>query len=62
MEKANSVDPAKYLPVLHAINYSGVTGPIAFDKEGNLKSPSFTVYKVVDGKWLPQTVLGGAAK
>lgn len=61
MEKANSVDPAKYLPALRAISYSGVTGQIAFDKEGNLKSPSFTVYQVVDGKWQPQTVLGGAA-
>jgi len=61
MEKANSVDPAEYLPALRAISYSGVTGQIAFDKEGNLKSPSFTVYQVVDGKWQPQTVLGGAA-
>ncbi|HFU2788037.1 TPA: branched-chain amino acid ABC transporter substrate-binding protein, partial [Klebsiella michiganensis] len=49
-----------YLPALRAINYAGVTGQIAFDKEGNLKSPTFTVYKVVDGKWQPQTVLGGA--
>lgn len=61
MEKANSVDPAEYLPALRAISYNGVTGQIAFDKEGNLKSPSFTVYQVVDGKWQPQTVLGGAA-
>lgn len=61
MEKADSIDPAKYLPALRAISYAGVTGQIAFDKEGNLKSPSFTVYQVVDGKWQPQTVLGGAA-
>ncbi|STV95516.1 Uncharacterised protein [Klebsiella michiganensis] len=50
MEKADSVDPADYLPALRAINYAGVTGQIAFDKEGNLKSPTFTVYKVVDGQ------------
>jgi len=62
MEKADSVEPDQYLPALRAINYTGVTGPIAFDKEGNLKSPSFTVYKVVDGKWQPQTVLGGESK
>jgi len=60
MEKADSVDPAEYLPALRAISYSGVTGQIAFDNQGNLKAPSFTVYKVVDGKWQPQTVLGGA--
>ena len=61
MEKANSVDPTEYLPALRAISYAGVTGQIAFDKEGNLQAPSFTVYQVVDGKWQPQTVLGGAA-
>ena len=62
IEKANSADASQYLPVLRAINYSGVTGQIAFDAQGNLKNSSFTVYKVVEGKWQPQTVLGGAAK
>ena len=38
----------------------GVTGAIAFDAQGNLQQPSFTLYRVVDGKWQPQTVLGGA--
>jgi len=59
IEQANSTDPAKYLPKLHAIKYQGVTGEIAFDNQGNLLNPSFTVYKVTNGKWLPQTVLGG---
>ncbi|MBY4890701.1 branched-chain amino acid ABC transporter substrate-binding protein [Pantoea sp. DY-15] len=62
MQKANSADASNYLPALRAINYAGVTGNIAFDQQGNLKNPSFTVYKVVNGKWQPQTVLGGAAK
>jgi branched-chain amino acid transport system substrate-binding protein len=56
------VDASQYLPVLRNINFSGVTGQIAFDAQGNLKNPSFTVYKVVNGKWQPQTVVGGAAK
>ncbi|QZY97588.1 branched-chain amino acid ABC transporter substrate-binding protein [Pantoea dispersa] len=62
MQKADSADPERYLPALRAINYSGVTGAIAFDAQGNLKNPSFTVYKVVNGQWQPQTVLGGSAK
>lgn len=37
-----------------------MTGAIAFDAQGNLQQPSFTLYRVVDGKWQPQTVLGGA--
>ncbi|WP_416414230.1 branched-chain amino acid ABC transporter substrate-binding protein [Pantoea sp. App145] len=62
MQKANSTDASVYLPVLRNINYAGVTGNIAFDGQGNLKNPSFTVYKVVQGKWQPQTVLGGTSK
>lgn len=62
IEKADSTDASVYLPVLRSINYSGVTGDIAFDNEGNLKNPLFTVYKVVDGKWQPQTTVGGNAK
>ena len=62
IEQAGSADPADYLPKLRAIHYQGVTGTIAFDLQGNLQQPSFTLYRVVDGKWQPQTVLGGAKK
>lgn len=60
IEQAGSADPADYLPKLRAIHYQGVTGSIAFDAQGNLQQPSFTLYRVVDGKWQPQSVLGGA--
>ncbi|HCK00619.1 MAG TPA: branched chain amino acid ABC transporter substrate-binding protein [Serratia grimesii] len=60
IEQAESADPADYLPKLRAIHYQGVTGTIAFDSQGNLQQPSFTLYRVVDGKWQPQSVLGGA--
>ncbi|CAI1629026.1 MULTISPECIES: branched-chain amino acid ABC transporter substrate-binding protein [Serratia] len=60
IEQAGSADPADYLPKLRAIHYQGVTGVIAFDAQGNLQQPSFTLYRVVDGKWQPQSVLGGA--
>lgn len=59
IEQADSANPADYLPKLRAIHYQGVTGDIAFDAQGNLQQPSFTLYRVVDGKWQPQTVLGG---
>lgn len=59
IEKADSVDPQKYLPVLRAISYQGVTGTIAFDAEGNLKKPSFTVYEVKSNQWQPVSVAGG---
>ncbi|MBH3175100.1 branched-chain amino acid ABC transporter substrate-binding protein [Serratia ureilytica] len=60
IEQADSANPADYLPKLRAIHYQGVTGDIAFDAQGNLQQPNFTLYRVVDGKWQPQTVLGGA--
>ena len=60
IEQAGSANPADYLPKLRTIHYQGVTGNIAFDPQGNLQQPSFTLYKVVDGKWQPQSVLGGA--
>ncbi len=60
IEQADSANPADYLPKLRAIHYQGVTGDIAFDAQGNLQQPSFTLYRVVDCKWQPQTVLGGA--
>ncbi|WP_297845546.1 branched-chain amino acid ABC transporter substrate-binding protein [Pseudomonas sp.] len=59
IEKADSIDPQKYLPVLRASQYQGVTGLIAFDAEGNLKDPTFTVYQVKANKWQPVSVAGG---
>lgn len=55
--QAGSTDPAKYLPVLQAIEYQGVTGTIAFDAEGNLKQPYFTIYQVLDNTWKPVSVI-----
>lgn len=51
MVKAQSADPAAYLPVLKSESYDGVTGTIAFDAFGNLKSPAATVFQFADGGW-----------
>lgn len=50
MQKANSVEPAKYLPVLHKINYKGVTGKIEFDPRGDIKNGTLTLYTYKGGK------------
>jgi branched-chain amino acid transport system substrate-binding protein len=45
MVKANSSDPAKYLPVLAATaDYKGVTGPISFDEKGDIKNGALTLF------------------
>jgi branched-chain amino acid transport system substrate-binding protein len=50
MQKANSSDPAKFLPALAAIRYEGVTGSIAFDPKGDLKNAALTLYTYRKGQ------------
>ncbi|MDN4054731.1 branched-chain amino acid ABC transporter substrate-binding protein [Massilia sp. YIM B02763] len=50
MQKANSVDPVKFLPALAAIRYQGVTGTIAFDPHGDLRDAALTLYTYRQGK------------
>ncbi|SFN70496.1 branched-chain amino acid transport system substrate-binding protein [Formivibrio citricus] len=60
MKKAGSTEPAKYLPALSKVDYSGVTGKIAFDEKGDLKNGAITIYQVKKGKWeIVETVGGG---
>ena len=50
MVKANSSDPAKYLPELAKSDYKGVTGQIAFDDKGDIKNGALTLKTVRAGK------------
>ena len=50
MQKADSVEPAKYLPELAKTNYQGVTGLIEFDTRGNMKHGTLTLYTFKSGK------------
>jgi branched-chain amino acid transport system substrate-binding protein len=50
MVKANSADPAKYLPELAKINHDGITGKIAFDAKGDIKNGALTLYTYKAGK------------
>ena len=61
MQKANSTQPAKYLPELARITREGVTGPIAFDERGDLKGGPITLYVVKRGKWDTLETVGGSA-
>jgi branched-chain amino acid transport system substrate-binding protein len=50
MQKANSAEPAKYLPELKKIHYKGVTGQIAFDTNGDINNGALTLYTFKGGK------------
>ncbi|SEB02565.1 branched-chain amino acid ABC transporter substrate-binding protein [Paraburkholderia sartisoli] len=60
MKKANSTDPAKYLPMLAQTSMPAVTSKdLAYDSKGDLKNGGITLYKVVDGKWTTLQSVGG---
>jgi len=61
MVKANSTQPAKYLPELAKTSRQGVTGPIAFDDRGDLRNGPITLYVVKGGKWDTLETVGGKA-
>ena len=60
MKRADSVEPAKYLPELTKMNLNGVTSRILFDEKGDLKGGAITFYQVKNGKWEVMETLGGA--
>jgi branched-chain amino acid transport system substrate-binding protein len=61
MKKADSTDPAKYLPELAKTNYNGVTGNIQFDAKGDLVNAPVTVYQVKNGQWISVATIGASA-
>jgi branched-chain amino acid transport system substrate-binding protein len=51
MVKADSADPAKYLPELaKTTDYKGVTGNISFDEKGDVKNGALTLFTYKGGK------------
>jgi branched-chain amino acid transport system substrate-binding protein len=57
MKKANSADPAKYLPELQKISFTGATGPIAFDEKGDRKDAEITIFTMKGGKLDPIAII-----
>jgi branched-chain amino acid transport system substrate-binding protein len=57
MKKADSVEPAKYLPELAKIDYNGATGRIAFDAKGDRKDAEMTIFTLKGGKVTPIAII-----
>ena len=53
MKRANSWDPKVYIPFLQKSDFSGVTSKIAFEKNGEMKNPSYTLSRYVGGNKTP---------
>ncbi|MDE2583793.1 MAG: branched-chain amino acid ABC transporter substrate-binding protein [Betaproteobacteria bacterium] len=59
MKRANSVEPAKYLPEIGKTDYQGVTAKINFDEKGDLKDGAISFYTYKGGKIDYVETLGG---
>jgi branched-chain amino acid transport system substrate-binding protein len=59
MKKADSSDPAKYLPELQKLTFTGATGPISFDDKGDRKDAEITIFTMKGGKIEPLAVVKG---
>jgi branched-chain amino acid transport system substrate-binding protein len=59
MQKANSADPAKYLPELQKLSFTGATGAISFDAKGDRKDAEMTIFTMKSGKIEPLAVIKG---
>jgi branched-chain amino acid transport system substrate-binding protein len=49
MVRAGSSAPAKYLPEVAKTRYKGITGPVAFDKYGDIRDGTLTLYTFKGG-------------
>jgi len=57
MQKADSTDPAKFVPEISKIKYNGATGVIEFDEKGDRKNAEITIFTLKDGKIVPVGVV-----
>jgi branched-chain amino acid transport system substrate-binding protein len=57
MKKADSADPAKYLPELQKIDFSGATGRIAFDAKGDRSDAEMTIFTMKAGVLTPIAII-----
>ncbi|MBP0596733.1 branched-chain amino acid ABC transporter substrate-binding protein [Herbaspirillum sp. LeCh32-8] len=51
IRRGNTTEPVAISAQLHAMSYEGVTGRIAFDADGRLLNPGYTLYEVSQKKW-----------
>jgi branched-chain amino acid transport system substrate-binding protein len=57
MRAADSVDPKVYLPKLQNLALDGVTGPINFDGNGDIRNGAIRVRQFGQGDWHDASVV-----
>jgi branched-chain amino acid transport system substrate-binding protein len=59
IKKSNSIDPAKFGPEIYNVSFTGATGKVEFDAKGDRKDAEITIFKLKDGKVVPEAVIKG---
>ena len=59
MQKADSAEPAKYLPTLAGLSHNGASGNIQFDEKGDRKDAEMTIFTLKEGKITPLAIIKG---
>jgi branched-chain amino acid transport system substrate-binding protein len=58
MKKADSTDPAKFMPVVSQVSFTGATGKVEFDAKGDRKDAEMTIFRMgKDGKIMPVAIV-----
>ncbi|MDC7717842.1 branched-chain amino acid ABC transporter substrate-binding protein [Vogesella sp. DC21W] len=57
MKRANSTEPAKFLPLIAKTAFKGVTADFSFDAAGNLKNAPVTISQVEGNDWKVKSVV-----
>jgi len=56
MQRADSVDPAKFTPKIYETSLQGATGRIEFDAKGDRKNAEMTIFRMQGGKIVPVAI------
>ncbi|MFL9922815.1 branched-chain amino acid ABC transporter substrate-binding protein [Herbaspirillum lusitanum] len=62
MRQANSVEAPVVAQELHKIRFSGVSGMISFNADGDLRDPRFSIYEVKNQQWVPVKLIGSDSR
>jgi branched-chain amino acid transport system substrate-binding protein len=57
MKRADSTDPAKFVPELFNVSFKGATGTVQFDAKGDRKNAEMTIFVVRNGRITPVAIV-----
>jgi branched-chain amino acid transport system substrate-binding protein len=57
MKKADSTEPAKFVPEMTRISFTGATGKVEFDAKGDRKDAEMTIFRMRSGQIVPVAIV-----